>query len=156
MTKTIVIAPVIKTLTVNAAQARAFEVFTAGLDRWWPKAHNLGTSAVLRSIIEPQVGGRWYTQHENGSEAVVGHMKIWEPPRRIVFSWEIGADWKCNPAVASEVEVTFVAEAANRTRVTLEHRGFEAMGAVDGAKMRGDLDNGWPGILELFGREFAA
>ncbi|MEI9997036.1 MAG: SRPBCC family protein [Rhizomicrobium sp.] len=153
MSKTIVIAPVRKSLTVNATQARAFEVFTNGIDRWWPKGHSIGATPLRRSVIEPRQGGRWYTVHEDGSEAVVGHMLVWEPPVRIVFSWEIDAQWKPDATVASEVEVTFTPEGPNVTRVDLDHRGFESLGQEGGGKMRGAVDGGWPGILELFKSE---
>ena len=153
MTKMIAIAPVTKTLTVNAAQAHAFDVFTGGIDRWWPRSHGIGNSPVVRSVIEPRAGGRWYTVHQDGSEVVVGHMRIWEPPHRVVFSWEVNSSWKPDASVASEVEVTFMAEGANVTRVSLEHRNFEALGKEGGEKMRGDVNGGWPGLLELFKSE---
>lgn len=151
--KTISIAPVRKTLIVEAPQARAFEVFTSGIDRWWPKDHHIGSSPVVKELIEPRLGGRWYTVHEDGSEMTTGHMLVWEPPSRIVFSWEINGQWKSEPnrAFASEVEVRFIAESPTRTRLELEHRNFEAMADQDGARtMRDGVDQGWPGILELF------
>lgn len=150
MTKAFAIAPVRKTLVVNASQVHAFDVFTSRLDTWWPKGHGIGATPVKQSFIEPRVGGRWYTTHEDGSETVVGHMRIWEPPHRILFSWEVSADWKSDSSVASEVEVRFVAEGPRTTRVELEHRNFEALGREGGEKMRGGVDGGWPGLLELF------
>jgi len=150
MSMTISIAPVSKSLTVNVSQARAFEVFTAGIDRWWPKTHSIGATPMLRSVIEPRRNGRWYTVHEDGAEETVGHMKVWEPPGRIVFSWEVNTQWKADSSVASEVEVRFFAEGPSLTRVELEHRNFEALGAEGGQKMRGDVSGGWPTILELF------
>ena len=153
MTKTFAIAPVRKSLVVNATQAHAFDVFTNRLDHWWPKGHGIGSTPVKQSVIEPRKGGRWYTTHEDGSAIVVGHMKVWEPPHRIVFSWEVSANWKPDPFVASEVEITFTAEDARTTRVELEHRNFEALGQEDGAKMRGSVDGGWPGLLELFKKQ---
>jgi len=151
------IAPVRKSLLVAASPERAFEVFTALIDRWWPKAHGLGTTPVVASVIEPFVGGRWYTRHEDGAEVTVGHVRAWEPPGRFVVGWEISADWKPEPRVAlsSEVEVRFIAE-GERTRVELEHRDFERMGAEGGATMRKGVDGGWPAILELYAREVAA
>jgi uncharacterized protein YndB with AHSA1/START domain len=153
MPKTIAIAPVKKTLLVAASQQHAFDVFTAGIDRWWPKGHGIGATPLVKSAIEPRAGGRWYTTHEDGSEAVVGHMRVWEPPSRVVFSWEISAEWKSDTTVASEVEVIFTAEAPDRTRVDLEHRGFEALGAEGGEKMRSDVSGGWPTIMDLFKTE---
>ena len=89
MDRTIAVAPVRKSLRVNAPQARAFEVFTAGIDRWWPKGHGIGSAPLVKSVIEPFKGGRWFTTHEDGTEATVGHVLAWEPPSRFLFSWEI-------------------------------------------------------------------
>jgi hypothetical protein len=144
-----------KSVTVNASAARAFEVFTAGIDRWWPKTHGIGEAAVLESIIEPFVGGRWYTKHADGKDVVVGHVRAWDPPRRFVVGWEISANWKPDSRVAfaSEVEVQFVAQTADTTRVDVEHRDFERMGSAEGATMRSSVDGGWPTILALFAQE---
>jgi len=156
--RTIRIAPVRKTIVVQGTPERAFAVFTAGLDRWWPKSHNIGSAPIRESVIEPFVGGRWYSKCEDGSEAVVGHVSVWQPAERFVVSWEISAQWKpeARVALASEVEVRFVADAAGGTRVELEHRNFERMGAADGETMRKGVDGGWPGLLELFARQVSA
>jgi uncharacterized protein YndB with AHSA1/START domain len=155
MTKTISIAPVKKSLVVETSQAHAFDVFTNGIDRWWPKEHHLGETPVVKEIIEPRKGGRWYSTHRDGKEVITGHFLVWDPPRRIVFSWEISPRWKHEPdiALASEVEVRFIADGPARTRVELEHRKFEAMADVEGAKaMREGVDKegGWSGILDLY------
>jgi hypothetical protein len=152
MTKTVTIAPVRRTVTVNVSQARAFEVFTARIDAWWPKTHHTGAAPLKFSAIEPRVGGRWYTVHEDGSENTTGTVSVWDPPNRLVHSWDINAMWKPDATVASEVEVRFVAEGPNRTRVELEHRNFERLGADGGAKMREAVDSGggWGAILELY------
>lgn len=154
MNRTITIAPVRKNLVVEATRERAFEVFTAGIDRWWPKSHGVGSTPVRESFIEPFVGGRWYTKFEDGTEAVVGHVLIWQPAERFLVTWEISAEWKPDPrpAFASEIDVRFFAESATRTRVELEHRHFERMGA-GGEKMREGVDGGWPSLLELFAKE---
>lgn len=158
MNRTISIAPVRKTLVVQATPERAFNVFTAGLDRWWPKSHGLGATPIRESIIEPFVGGRWYTKSEDGAEAVVGHVLVWQPAERFVVTWEISADWKSDPRVAftSEVEVRFLRDTAVSTRVELEHRNFERMGAAAGETMRKGVDGGWPTLLELFAKEVAS
>jgi uncharacterized protein YndB with AHSA1/START domain len=150
MTRSFVIAPVRKSLVVNATQAHAFDVFTKGLDRWWPKTHGIGETPIRQSIIEPRLGGRWYTIHEDGSETVTGIMKVWEPPSRFVFSWDINAAWKPDTTVGSTVEVRFIAEGPHTTRVELEHREFESLGQEGGQKMCDGVDGGWPTILDLF------
>jgi uncharacterized protein YndB with AHSA1/START domain len=156
VTRTIEIAPVRKTIVVEATPERAFAVFTAGIDRWWPKSHGIGATPLRESTIEPFEGGRWYTRHEDGSDVVVGHVRVWEPGRRFVITWESSADWKPDPrpAFTSEVEVNFAAETGGRTRVELEHRNFERMGA-SGKTMRNEVDGGWPAVLELFAAEVA-
>jgi hypothetical protein len=150
--RTISIAPVRKTVVVEATPQRAFEVFTAGIDRWWPKSKGIGAAPIRESLIEPFEGGRWYTKFEDGTEAVVGHVLVWRPGERFVVSWEISAEWKSDARVAfaSEVEVRFLADTAARTRVELEHRNFERMGAAAGETMRKGVDGGWPTMLELF------
>jgi uncharacterized protein YndB with AHSA1/START domain len=150
------IAPVRKSIVVQATPQKAFDVFTAGIDRWWPKTHGIGEGPVIESVIEPFVGGRWYSRHADG-EAVVGHVLVWEPARRFVCSWEISADWKPDSrrAFASEVEVRFVAEGPGATRVEVEHRNFERMAAPGGEKLRNDVDRGWPAIMELFAEEIS-
>jgi uncharacterized protein YndB with AHSA1/START domain len=157
MSKTIRIAPVRKSVVVDAAPARAFEAFTAGIDRWWPKGHTLAASPLRESIIEPFVGGRWYTKHADGSECVVGHVRVWLPGERLVVGWEINGEWKPDARVefTSEVEVRFTAEGAGRTRVDLEHRNFERMES-GGDTMREGVDNGWPAILADFAAATAA
>lgn len=151
--KTIQIVPVKKTLTVNASQARAFDVFTAGINAWWPRQHHIGATPPVKFVIEPRLGGRWYATHEGGEETTNGHVLVWEPPSRAVFSWEISAQWKESPGIGSEVEIRFIAEGPKTTRVELLHHKFEAMGEEDGTKMRNGVDGGWVGILDLFKQE---
>jgi len=81
------IAPVRKTVWVKATPLRAFEMFTAGIDRWWPKTHGLGAAPLRESVIEPFVGGRWYSRHADGTDAVVGHVLVWQPAERFACTW---------------------------------------------------------------------
>ncbi len=157
MNRTVPIAPVRKSVVVDATPDQAFEAFSARIDRWWPKTHGIGAAPVRESVIEPYVGGRWYTRCEDGSDVTVGHVRAWEPGRRLVFSWEISADWKpdARAAFASEVQVTFTAQADGQTRVDLEHRDFERMDAPGGETMRNAVDGGWPALLALFAAEVA-
>ena len=150
MNQTITIAPVRKTIRVKASATRAFEVFTAGLGRWWPLDHGIGKTPRKGVAMETRLGGSWYELAEDGTRTHVGKIIAWEPPHRFVMSWDINSQWKLDTTVGSEVEVRFIAEAADATRVELEHRKFETLGAEGGAKMRKDVDGGWPGLLELF------
>ena len=155
MNRTIEIAPVRKSVVVDASPSQAFAVFTAGIDRWWPKSHGIGATPIRESVIEPFVGGRWYTRHEDGSDIVIGHVRVWRPAERLVVSWEVSGDWKPDPrpAFTSEVEVRFTADAGGGTRVELEHRNFERLGAAAGEKMRNGVDGGWPHLLDLYAKE---
>jgi uncharacterized protein YndB with AHSA1/START domain len=152
VTDRIEIAPVKKTILVQATPQHAFDVFTAGIDRWWPKSHGIGSAPIRESIIEPFVGGRWYAKCEDGTDAVVGHVLIWEPAQRFVVTWAISADWKpeIRTAYASEVEVRFLSESAGCTRIELQHRHFERMGSSAGETMRKNVDGGWIALLERF------
>jgi uncharacterized protein YndB with AHSA1/START domain len=140
---------------VEATPAEAFEFFTSKIDHWWPKTHGIGNTPLKESVIEPFVGGRWFARHEGGEEVTVGHVREWQPARRVVVGWEINAQWKPEARVqfSSEVEVNFIAEPDGRTRVELEHRNFEKMEGDGGDKMRSAVDNGWPALLGLFAQE---
>jgi len=152
-TKTITIAPVKKSVRVAASQARAFEVFTSGIDRWWPKKAHVGATTPKSVTIETRLGGRWYELGADGEETVVGRVLAWEPPHRFVVSWDIDCHWQPDREVGTEVEVRFIADGADATRVELEHRGFERMGEEAGASLRKDVDGGWPGMLDHFKTE---
>jgi uncharacterized protein YndB with AHSA1/START domain len=157
MNRTIQVAPVRKSVVVDVTPAEAFDFFTAKIDRWWPKSHGIGNTPLRESVMEPFVGGRWFTRHEGGEEVTVGHIRDWQPGRRFVVGWEINSNWKPDSRAqfSSEVEVNFIAEPGGRTRVEVEHRDFEKM--EEGAeKMREAVDNGWPGILGLFAKGCAA
>jgi hypothetical protein len=143
------IAPVRKSIVVQADSALAFEIFTKEIDTWWPQSHSMGGTPFKLSIIEPFIGGRWYAQRQDGSEVNIAHVTAWEPSRRVVFRWEIGAEFAPNPDQASELEVRFVSLGAGATRVELEHRDFGRISA--GAEAyRNQLDQGWPAALGQF------
>jgi uncharacterized protein YndB with AHSA1/START domain len=148
-------APVRKTLTVATSQARAFEVFTAGFDRWWPRSHSIGEAPLKTAVIEPRLGGRWFGLLENGTEAAWGDVLAWDPPRRLVLAWRIGADWQYDPELLTEVEVVFTPEGEG-TRVDFEHRHLERMGeGAEGARASFDGEGGWTGLLQMFAAEAA-
>jgi len=149
--KTIVPAPVRKSVRVGAPPERAFKVFTDGIGRWWPKTHHIGAADLDALVIEPKAGGRWYERGVDGSECDVGKVLVWEPPARLVLAWQLTADWKFDPGLITEVEVRFLADGANATRVELEHRDLERYGErADGVRATIDSSEGWNGILQLF------
>ncbi|MBV8754301.1 MAG: SRPBCC family protein [Hyphomicrobiales bacterium] len=149
MTIAVRIAPVRKSLHVNAAPQRAFEVFTSGLGRWWPLEHGIGPTPRKGVAMETRLGGRWYETAEDGTQTDIGKIVVWEPPRRFVMTWDINSQWKPDTTVSSEVEVQFIPDGAG-TRLELEHRKFERLGAEGGEKLRQDVNGGWPALLELF------
>jgi uncharacterized protein YndB with AHSA1/START domain len=149
-TTTVRIAPVRKSIRVKASQEHAFNVFTSGLGRWWPLDHGIGPAPRKAANMEARLGGHWYEVADDGTRTNVGKIIAWEPPRRFVMSWDINSTWKPDTSVSSEVEVRFIADGPNATRVELEHRNFERMGAGPGEKMRKDVEGGWPGMLEHF------
>ena len=141
-----------KEITVEASQARAFDVFTREHGAWWPLAtHHIGSAAAETAIIEPHAGGRWFERAADGSECDWGRVLVWDPPGRLVLAWEISADWKHDESIDTEVEVRFVSLGPARTRVELEHRRLDRYGAA-AEQMRGifDSEDGWTNILRLF------
>ena len=151
MNRTITVAPVRKTVRVNAAAAHAFEAFALGIGRWWPATHTVGTSPMRDVVIEPHPGGRWYERGQDGSECDWGVVLAWEPPGRLLLGWQLDAEFRRNPATATEVEVRFIAESATVTRVELAHRGLERLGE-SAETLRGKIDapGGWTGVLEHY------
>jgi uncharacterized protein YndB with AHSA1/START domain len=152
MTDTTTLAPVLKTITVKASAEKAFRVFTAGLDTWWPRTHHIGKSAMTKGILEGRVGGRCYSEQEDGTECDWGQILVWEPPHRFVMAWNVTPHWgyEPDPAKSSEVEVKFTAM-GDSTRVDLEHRHFERHGAgADVMRTSIDSPGGWGGLLEMF------
>ena len=131
----------------------AFELFIDRFTDWWPKdSHHIADADAADVFLEPRDGGRWYERAGDGSECDWGHVKAIERPERILLAWQLTPEWSYDPdpAKATEVEVTFVAE-EDGTRVTLEHRGFEVHGEA-GAGMRESVssEGGWPQLLQLY------
>jgi uncharacterized protein YndB with AHSA1/START domain len=144
-------AAIHKVLTVRGTPQRAFEVFTGGIDRWWPKQHHIGKSPLKKAVIEPSVGGRWYGLHEDGTESLWGDVLNWEPPHRVVLAWRITSDWVYDPTLLTTVEARFIALEGSETRVEFEHRELERLGDSESARRtRDSMDTGWLKILESF------
>ncbi|MDE2460451.1 MAG: SRPBCC domain-containing protein, partial [Gammaproteobacteria bacterium] len=111
MTEMAVIPPVRHTVIVKAPREHAFEVFTRGLDTWWFRDHHIGKEPLKEAIMEPRQGGRVFERGIHGAECDWGRVLVWEPPARLVVSWQIQHDWGFDPdpAHGSEYEVRFVA-----------------------------------------------
>jgi uncharacterized protein YndB with AHSA1/START domain len=140
------IAPVRKGITVRRPVEEAFRLFTAEMASWWPlSTHSLAEAKAETVVFEPRAGGRLYERKADGSVSYWAEVAVWEPPRRFVLAWQPNPE---APA-ATEVEVTFTEEGAG-TRVDLEHRGWERLGAAADEKRR-EYDTGWDGVLALYG-----
>ena len=146
-------------IVVDAPQARAFSVFTKGIGSWFPAEYNLLPTPIVERVFEPRAGGRIYDRTEDGRECHWGRVLAYEPPDRVVFSWDIDPRWSVeqDPARTSEVEVRFVVESSDRTRVELEHRHLERHGeGWEGLRDAVGGDGGWPGCLRAYAERAGA
>jgi uncharacterized protein YndB with AHSA1/START domain len=144
-------APVCTSIVVEAPIERAFSVFTDGIGTWWPTTHHILEAELAEMVFEPRIGGNIYDRGVDGSECRWARVLAYEPPERVVFSWDINLEWQLeiDPERTSEVEVRFVPEAPGRTLVELEHRGIERHGE-GWEKMQSAVASpgGWPAGLE--------
>ena len=146
-------------VVVDATIEWAFEVFTKRISSWWPPSHHIGEAPFASAWFEPRVGGRCYEVGTDGTECDWGQVLAWEPPRRLVVAWQLNNQFEYDPDVshASEYEVSFSEEAPGRTRVQLEHRGFERHGAGgEDVRRAVDGDAGWTYVIGRFAAAFSA
>ncbi|MEU8328090.1 SRPBCC family protein [Micromonospora sp. NPDC048839] len=153
-------AVVRRQIVVNAPIERAFTVFTERFGDFKPREHNLLQTPIAETVFEPRVGGHIYDRGNDGSECRWARVLAYEPPTRVLFSWDIGPTWQVetDPDLTSEVEVIFVAETPDRTRIELEHRHLDRHGpGWESVRDGVDSDTGWPLYLSryhsLFGGE---
>jgi hypothetical protein len=143
-----------KTVTVDAAPAWAFEVFTQRLADWWPlDTHHIAEKDAVGARFEPFQGGRFYEVAADGTETQWGTVTVWDPPHRFAYHWQLDAEWAFDPDTekASEVEVRFTEEAPGRTRVDLEHRLIERFGdRAEQMLVVFGSEGGWTGLLRRF------
>ncbi|MBQ1051963.1 SRPBCC family protein [Micromonospora sp. C51] len=140
-------------IIVNAPIERAFTTFTERFGDFKPREHNLLGVAIAETVFEPRVGGHIYDRGVDGTECRWARVLAYDPPDRVVFSWDISPQWQVEtePDNTSEVEVRFVAEAPHRTRVELEHRHLDRHGPGWESVRDGVAnDGGWPLYLDRY------
>jgi uncharacterized protein YndB with AHSA1/START domain len=140
-------------VVVQAPIERAFSVFTQGFGTFKPPEHNMLGVERAETVFEPRVGGDVYDRGVDGSVCRWARVLAYEPPTRVVISWDISPQWQIetDPDKTSEVEVQFIPEAPDRTRVELEHRAIDRHGDGWEAVREGvDSDGGWPTYLRRF------
>jgi uncharacterized protein YndB with AHSA1/START domain len=140
-------------IVVDAPIERAFTVFTEEIGSWWPEDHHILQADLAEMVFEPRAGGHVYDRGVDGSECRWARVLAYDPPNRIVISWDINLQWQleADPGRTSEVEVRFIAEGPTRTSVELEHRGLERHG--DGWQQMRDAvgsPGGWSRGLQRF------
>ncbi|WP_019925965.1 SRPBCC family protein [Nocardia sp. BMG111209] len=140
-------------LTVDAGADTAFDVFTTGMDSWWPRGHHIGSGPLAEVVVEAHTGGRLYGREEDGTECPWGRVLVWDRPTHFAFSWDISLDWQFQPdqALTSRVDVTFTPVDDGHTTVTLVHSELDRHG--DGWEtMRDSIASpgGWPMIHDNY------
>ena len=145
-------------IVVDAPIEEAFSIFTEGIGSWWPPEYNLLEVDIAERVFEPRVGGEIYDRGVDGSECHWGNVLVYEPPDRVVISWNLSPHWQVEGDAArrSEVEVRFVAEGAERTCVNIDHRHLDRHGdGWEGLRDSVGSDGGWPGCVRRFGERIS-
>ena len=140
---------------VEAPIEHAFRVFTEDFDKVKPREHNMLDVEIAETVFEPRVGGRIFDRGVDGSECQWARVLAFEPPDRVVFSWDIAPTWQIETDLekTSEVEVRFVDEGEGKTRVELEHRHLDRHGdGWESEREAVDGEGGWPLYLQRFAK----
>jgi uncharacterized protein YndB with AHSA1/START domain len=144
---------------VDAPIERAFEVFTDDIGSWWDPSHHVLQGELAAMVFEPRVGGHVYDRGADGSECRWARVLAYEPPHRVVFSWDVTTQWQLetDPDKTSEVEVRFIAEGPHRTRVELDHRNLERHGeGWEGVRDAVASPGGWPAGMRALAQRLAS
>jgi hypothetical protein len=140
-----VIEPIRLAFEVACPPDHAFEVWTGRIGTWWPADHTVSGEPRLEVVLEPHRGGRIYERTAAGVEHDWGEVTVWKPPTQLAYLWHLGAD----RADATEVEIRFLAQGEAATRIEIEHRGWQRLGAAaDEWRDRNRI--GWQTLLPHF------
>jgi uncharacterized protein YndB with AHSA1/START domain len=144
---------------VNAPIERAFSVFTEDFGSFKPREHNMLSVEIAETVFEPRAGGRLYDRGIDGSVCNWARVLVYEPPDRVVISWDINPQWQIETDLekTSEVDIRFIAEGPERTRVELEHRNLDRhLDGWEAVREGVDSEGGWPLYLRRFAEQLAA
>jgi len=143
------IAPLRFSVTVKPPPERAFDLFMREIANWWPKGRTIGAKPHVAIVVEPRPEGRWFERDEDGTECDWGKVLAWEPPARVLLGWQLNSEFRFDPDLVTEVELSFSPAAGGGTLVTLEHRNLERFGDA-AERVAGQLGSGWPSRLRDF------
>ena len=83
---------------MDAPIERAFSVFTDRFGDFKPPEHNLLGAPIAETVFEGRVGGSIVDRAVDGSECRWARILAFDPPDRVVFSWDIidrhGPGWE--------------------------------------------------------------
>jgi uncharacterized protein YndB with AHSA1/START domain len=140
-------------MVVQAPLERAFRVFTEDFGSIKPPEHNMLAVAIAETVFEQRAGGRIFDRGVDGTEYQWARVLVYDPPNRVVFSWDISPQWQLESDLkkTSEVEVRFISETPQRTRVELVHRNLDRHGeGWEGTREAVGGEGGWPLYLQRF------
>lgn len=145
-----------RSIVVDAAPERAFAFFTQEIGQWWDPDKHLLQEPLKEMVFEPFVGGNIIDRGIEGTESRWGTVLVYDPPNRLVFSWDISLAWQIETdrSKVSEVHVSFTEEGNGQTLVRLEHRHLDRHGpGWESMRSAVDSPNGWS--LDGFARALA-
>jgi uncharacterized protein YndB with AHSA1/START domain len=138
-------APLRMSFDVACSAEHAFTVWTSRIGTWWPADHTVTGQDALTIVMEGGVGGRIYERTPDGAEYDWGEVTTWNPPKRLAYLWHLRRD----RSDSTEVEIRFVSQGTNTTRIEIEHRGWERLGSA-GDQWRDQNRAGWETLLPHF------
>jgi activator of Hsp90 ATPase-like protein len=141
--------PIVRAFEVRCSVEHAFDTWTRRTNLWWPlREHSLSRDNAVSVTIEPWCGGQIFETTRIGHEVVWGTVNVWEPPNRFGYLWHLG---QRDTSKATQATITFTALDSSRTRVEIEHRGWERADPKAVSTRRRN-EGGWDGLEAAFAR----